>query len=145
MMGPDQKVTSSPYSWLESSFLYQYSRDALSSYEYQDYKDKVNIKVRLKEQNNLPAIAIGINDLAGTGFIVQNTSGSYEIGDLDFHFGLGWGTLNGLEDFQNPLTFLDKRFENRPDGYADQGGQFQPSGTFQMNLSLHFWNKLCFE
>lgn len=132
---PDQKVTltSSPYSWLEASFFYTNIQGMpYPGYEYQDYKDKgFNIKVRLKEQNKLPAIAIGINDLAGTGFYSSEyIVGSYEMGDLDFHFGLGWGTLNGLEDFQNPLTFLDKRFENRPDGYADQGGQFQPSRYF---------------
>ena len=42
-------------------------------YEYQDYKDKgFNIKFLLKEQGRLPAIAVGINDIAGTDFTAQN-------------------------------------------------------------------------
>ena len=35
----------------------------------QDYKDKgFNFKLKIKEEGKLPAIAIGINDIAGTGF-----------------------------------------------------------------------------
>jgi len=40
----------------------------------QDYKDKgFNFKFRLKEEGLWPAIAVGINDIAGTGLIAQNT------------------------------------------------------------------------
>ena len=38
-------------------------------FEYQDYKDKgFNLKVRIKQEGQLPAIAIGLNDFAGTGY-----------------------------------------------------------------------------
>ena len=63
---PDQKVTltSSPYSWLEASFFYTNVQGLpYPGYEYQDYKDKgFNVKFRLKEEGDLPAIAIGLND-----------------------------------------------------------------------------------
>ena len=73
---PDQKLTltSSPYSWLEASFFYTniqnkpYCENQLDSVCRQDYKDKgFNFKFRLKEEGIFPAIAIGINDIAGTG------------------------------------------------------------------------------
>ena len=68
---PDQKITlsSNPYDWLEASLFYtNIQGKPYPGYEYQDYKDKgFNLKLRIKEEGVLPAIAVGINDLAGTG------------------------------------------------------------------------------
>ena len=69
---PDQKITltSSPYDWLEASFFYTniQGKPYPGSGFNQDYKDKgFNFKIRLKEEGLLPAVAIGINDIAGTG------------------------------------------------------------------------------
>ena len=107
---PDQKITftSSPYSWLEASFFYmniQYSPWAGS--QSSDYKDKgFNFKVRLKKEGILPAVAIGVNDLAGTGYYgSEYIVASYGLDNIDFHFGLGWGNLNGSDyNFKNPLS-----------------------------------------
>jgi len=139
---PDQKITltSSPYNWLEASFFYtniqgvRYCRgtnDGLGC--DQDYKDKgFNFKFRIKEEGVLPAIAIGINDIAGTGFYSSEyIVGSYGINNLDFHFGLSWGSLNGSRhSFKNPLGFLSEQFYNRPTQFEDSGGQFQASRYF---------------
>ena len=59
----------------------------------QGYKDKgFNFKIRLKDEGIFPAIAIGINDIAGTGFYSSEyIVGSYGINNIDLHFGLGWG------------------------------------------------------
>ena len=141
---PDQKITltSSPFDWLEASFFYTNIQGLpYPGYEYQDYKDKgFNAKIRLKEQGKLPAIAIGVNDLAGTGFYSSEfVVGSYELNELDFHLGLGWGTLNGKDDFKNPLSLLSERFENRPIEFEDKGGQFQPSRYFSdKNVSVFY-------
>ena len=130
---PDQKITmtSSPYDWLEASFFYTNIQGRpYPGYEsFQDYKDKgFNFKIRIKEEGILPAVAIGINDLAGTGlYSSEYIVGSYGLNNIDFHFGLGWGTLNGKEDFKNPLRYLSKKFGERPTEFADEGGQFQPS------------------
>lgn len=132
---PDQKVTltSSPFDWLEASFFYTNIQGLpYPGYEYQDYKDKgFNAKVRIKEQGIFPALAVGVNDLAGTGFYSSEfIVGSYELNEVDFHFGIGWGTLNGKNDFKNPLSLIDERFEKRPTEFEDKGGQFQPSRYF---------------
>ena len=49
------------------------------------------------------------------------------------HLGFGWGTLNGTNDINNPLGVIDNRFKNRPEDFADLGGQFQPSRYFSDN------------
>lgn len=131
---PDQKITltSSPYDWLEASFFYTNIQGRPYGNGFnQDYKDKgFNFKVRLKEEGALPALSIGINDIAGTGYYSSEyIVGTYGIGNLDINFGLGWGGLNGTKDFKNPLIYIDDRFRNRGDAYG-QGGQFVPSRYF---------------
>ena len=133
---PPQKITltSNPYDWLEASFFYTNIQDKpYPGYEYQDYKDKgFNFKLRIKEEGDFPALAIGINDIAGTGFFSSEyIVSSYGIGNFDFHYGLGWGTLNGSKSsFKNPLSYIYDGFKNRPTEYEDMGGQFQPSRYF---------------
>ena len=138
---PDQKITMSsfPFNWLEASFFYTNIQDKpYCIYDFdpvcnQDYKDKgFNFKVRLKEEGVFPAIAIGINDIAGTGFYSSEyIVGSYGINKTDFHFGLGWGQLNGAkENFRNPLGKINNNFYERPENLEDSGGQFQPSRYF---------------
>ena len=58
-----------------------------------------NFKIRLKEEGLLPAIAVGLNDIGGTGlYSSEYIVGSYGINKLDMHFGLGWGaTLLGAQ------------------------------------------------
>ena len=138
---PDQKITmtSYPFDWLEASFFYANIQDKpYCSFDFdpvcnQDYKDKgFNFKVRLKEEGIWPAVAIGINDIAGTGlYSSEYIVGSYGVNKTDFHFGLGWGNLNGSgRNFRNPLGKLDESFFDRPTDNKDLGGQFQPSRYF---------------
>ena len=138
---PDQKITmtSFPYNWMEASFFYTniqgklYCGQSFDSICQQDYKDKgFNFKFRLKEEGLWPAIAVGINDIAGTGhYSSEYIAGSYGINRTDFHFGIGWGALNGSdESFKNPLGYLYDSFNSRPKETEDKGGQFQPSRYF---------------
>ena len=133
---PDQKITitSNPYDWLEASFFYTNIQGVpYPGFEYQDYKDKgFNFKLRIKEQGDLPAIAIGIMDIAGTGYYSSEyIVSSYGINNIDFHFGVGWGNLDGAKNnIKNPLGYIIDSFEKRPDGYTGAGGQFEPSRYF---------------
>ena len=147
---PDQKITmtSFPYDWMEASFFYTniqgkpYCGQSFDSVCQQDYKDKgFNLKFRLKEEGLWPAIAIGINDIAGTGFYSSEyIVGSYGINRTDFHFGVGWGTLNGSNDsFKNPLGYIYDGFNQRPSGIEDKGGQFQPSRYFSGKTASPFF------
>ncbi len=138
---PDQKVTltSNPYNWLEASFFYTninnvpYCRILSDPVCRQDYKDKgFNFKMRIKEEGLFPAIAVGINDIAGTGLYgSEYIVGSYGIKNLDFHFGLGWGTYNGSKDsFKNPLGYVYDGFNTRDESF-DSDYAFQGTGSFQ--------------
>ncbi len=133
---PDQKITltASPYNWLEASFFYtNIQNKPYPGFEHQDYKDKgFNFKIRIKEEGVLPAIAVGINDIAGTAlYSSEYIVASYGINNLDLHFGLGWGNLNGSKNkINNPLGYIADNFKERPTDYEDQGGQFQASRYF---------------
>ena len=133
---PDQKITltSSPYDWFEASLFYTNIQDKpYEGYEYQDYKDKgFNLKIRIKEEGILPALAIGINDIAGTGFYSSEyLVASYGLNKIDFHFGLGWGAYDGAKQkFKNPFINFNDSFAERPKGYDGEGGQFQSSRYF---------------
>ena len=66
--------------------------------------------------------------------------GSYGINNTDFHFGLGWGLLNGSKNsFKNPLGYLYDGFYDRPLTYADEGGQFQPRRYFSDKTTSPFF------
>jgi hypothetical protein len=147
---PDQKITmtSFPYDWMEASFFYTNIQDkSYCGLDYdpvcnQDYKDKgFNFKIRLKEEGIFPAIAIGINDIAGTGFYSSEyIVGSYGINNIDFHLGLSWGTLNGSKNsFKNPFGSVDSQFYDRPSETEDNGGQFQPSRYFSGEKASPFF------
>lgn len=157
---PDQKITmtSFPFDWMEASFFYTNIKDKPYCDELpdpvcsQDYKDKgFNIKLRLKEEGALPAIAIGINDIAGTGlYSSEYIVGSYGINRTDIHFGIGWGMMNGSNNsFKNPLGYIYDSFNERPDDV--ETGQFQAGRYFSgktvspfLGISHSFNEKILF-
>ena len=147
---PNQTVTLSanPFDWFEASFFYTNVTDRPYCYDFtsetclQDFKDKgFNFKVRLKEQGKLPAIAIGLNDFAGTGiYSSEYIVGSYGINRTDFHFGVGFGLLDGSDlSFKNPLTFISDKFNDRPTNTEGLGGSFQPSRYFSGETASPFF------
>ncbi len=144
---PDNKLTmtANPFNWLEASFFYTDIPDreqCRTNYENEEfcqgYKDKgFNLKIRLKQEGKLPAIAIGINDIAGTGLYgSEYIVASYGINKIDLSLGLGWGTLNGADKHvKNPFSYIDDSFNNRPDEkigyvYDNKGGNFQAGRYF---------------
>ena len=142
---PDQKVTltSNPYDWLEASFFYtNIQGKPYPGFEYQDFKDKgFNLKLRLKEEGLLPAVAIGFMDFAGTGYYASEyIVSSYGINNLDMHLGLGWGQLDGSKNnFKNPFTLLGDNFEYRPIGNRGIGGSFNYDKYFSGSTASPFF------
>ena len=147
---PNQTITlsSSPFNWLEASFFYTniqdrpYCYDFTSEFCLQDFKDKgFNVKARLKEQDVFPAVAIGLNDFAGTGlYSSEYIVGSYGINRTDFHFGIGFGLLDGSDlRFKNPFGYLSDEFYDRPDDFAEKGGSFQASRYFSGETASPFF------
>lgn len=132
---PDTRLnlTLYPYNWLEASLFYSnIDGKTYPGYEFQDYKDKgFNIKIKLVDEGRFPALAIGLNDFAGTGYysseyIVANK----QFGKIDYHVGAGWGNINGKKHLKNPLGYMHEQFLFRPTNLEDEGGQFQPRRYF---------------
>ena len=132
---PDPKIsfTLYPYDWLEASVYYMSIKGRPYGGGYdQDYKDKgINLKFKLKEEGSWPAIALGFNDIGGTGiYSSEYLVGSYGIGRLDLHLGLGWGVLSGGEFSQpNFLSNLDSRFSFR-NSQTGEGGKINADNFF---------------
>ena len=160
---PDKKITLSayPYDWLETSVFYsdigcdEY-KGSLKNFECaRSFKDKgFNIKLRIKEEGKFPALAIGLNDLAGTGFYSSEyIVASYGINNIDFHFGLGWGNLsNQRSKIKNPLIHVNSSFADRSESFKYKGGQPESSKYFAgmhtspfFGISYAFNDRLIFQ
>lgn len=135
-------VTASPFSWMEASYRYTEIKNEKygpSSYSgNQSLKDKgFDLKIRLvKEKNRVPAIAIGLIDIAGTGlFSSEYLVATKNIFDFDITLGLGWGVLGTQGGISKPLNFLDKGFETRNLDFG-QGGDFSYKSWFSGQASL---------
>ena len=131
---PDRKYsfTFSPTHWMEGGFYYSdiTSKSYGGGYQ-QSYKDKgFNVKLKLKEQGKFPALAIGLNDFAGTGiYSSEYIVSSYRYNNFDFTLGLGWGSLAGSATFTNPFSQISDNFRDRQTSFGE-GGDFNFSSYF---------------
>jgi len=142
---PDTKVTltASPYDWIEASLFYaNVDGKPYCPFDYdpiclQDYKDKgFNFKFRILEEGFWPAVAIGFNDISGTGlYSSEYIVASYGIDNTDFNFGLGWGKMSSRFTIKNPLGYIHDSFSYRPVervayNRTNKGGRFSPKSYF---------------
>ena len=125
-------IIGQPFDWFEASYQYTDVNNALYSLtpEFsgdQSYKDKgFDIKLRLlKETALLPAVAVGMRDLAGTNvFSAEYLVASKRFNNIDISLGMGWGTYanNGVK---NPIRYLGDNYLKRDvSGNETQGGEF---------------------
>jgi len=131
-----------PFDWMEAGFRYTnignrlYGPPELSG--DQQYKDKsIDVKFRLlNESAYVPALAIGLRDVAGTGlfsseFFVANK----RTGDFDWSLGMGWGYLGGRADIRNPLSRIFSSFDSRTRDVG-VGGKFGFGSYFRGPAAL---------
>jgi hypothetical protein len=123
--------------WLETSFRYSGLQHFDSNYPV--YWDRAfALKARLFQETNLtPAIAIGINDLVGTGIY----SGEYVVatknfGGVEASIGMGWGRMGSVNPFRNPLSLISRSFDNRATGFSGRGGEFSFGKYFHGPASI---------
>jgi len=132
---PDRKfiLTLSPFDWLDASVFYADITGEIYPGGFpQSYKDKgFNIKFRIKEEDSLPAIAMGANDIAGTGlFSSEYIVLSKSKGRFTVSAGIGWGKYNDGAIFTNPLGIIDNKFKSRNKGFSFEGGSFEYDNYF---------------
>ncbi len=114
--------------WLETTFRYTYSE----LYQDRSYAAKITL---LKESDFKPNIAVGIQDILGTGvwgseYIVA----SKKISDFDISLGLGWGRLANQKTIKNPLLNLSNSFLDRDRSDAvnsSTGGKLRSDSFFK--------------
>jgi hypothetical protein len=109
--------------WLETSFRYSGLQRFQSGYPV--YFDRsFAIKARLWDETDLfPAVALGINDVVGTGvYGGEYLVASKQFGDLDTSLGIGWGRMGSSGLFNNPLAELFPSFKTRV-SYRGVAGQ----------------------
>ena len=135
-------LTASPFSWLEATYRYTELKNQKygpASYSgNQTLKDKgFDIKALLrKESYLLPAISLGLRDIAGTGlFSSEYLVASKKIRDFDLSIGIGWGVLGSDGNFSNPLNSLDDGFKNRNNSFGE-GGSFSFKNWFSGDAAI---------
>ena len=106
--------STSPFPWLEATYRYTEIKNRLygpAAYSgNQTWKDKgFDLKFRVLEESfRMPAVALGLRDLAGTGgFSSEYIVATKSLGNLDLTTGLGWGLLALDGGISNPFGFLD--------------------------------------
>ncbi|MFC2970595.1 YjbH domain-containing protein [Acidimangrovimonas pyrenivorans] len=86
----------------------------------------------LDETRYRPAMAVGLNDIVGTGIY----SGEYVVATktvtprLRATAGIGWGRLGSFGSFSNPLGALSSHFKTRQAPNIGKGGTFHPGSWF---------------
>jgi hypothetical protein len=111
--------------WLEGSF--RYSGIQHFDPTYSVYWDRsFGMKLRLwNESRYLPTLAVGINDIVGTGlYSGEYIVASKQFGPFDATVGMGWGRLGTANTIRNPLAQLSRSFEFRPSLTTPGGTNF---------------------
>ena len=119
------------FPWLEAAFRYSrindYFRDTPGATRADLLDRSFSLKLRVFDETEyLPAVAIGFQDIVGTGIYGgEYVVASKAFGDFDFTLGLGWGRLGSNGMFRNPFSYIDDRFDTRPTFTPgdDQGGK----------------------
>ena len=113
--------------WLDATLRYVQD-SSVTLFTGKDNVDKgVDLRFRLLEETEvLPAVALGLRDLAGTGlFNGEFLVASKHLGDFDFTAGLGWGNLGERDRLKNPFCTAADHFCTRPKTTSGKGGQIE--------------------
>jgi len=136
-------LTVSPFNWMEASYFYYRPSDLRweSNNKRGHYLDKgFNVKFIYRTKNkNMPNIAFGLDDFAGTGFFTREYIViTDKFKNSKFTFGMGWGKYVNKNSFDNPLSNLNSSFSSRPsrsDNYK-MGGSLSYDKWFRGDISL---------
>ncbi len=128
------------FPWLEAVLRYselEYASYFGGSYRGpgdQTFKDKaIDVKFKIfEESDRMPALAIGLIDLGGTGvFSSEYVVANKNVGNFDFSLGIGWGRLGTRDSIKNPFSLISKSFEFRQGSMSGRGGQLEFDDWFR--------------
>jgi len=136
-------LTVSPFNWMEASYFYYRPSDLIweGNNKRGHYLDKgFNVKfIYRPKNNNIPNIAVGLDDFAGTGFFTREyVVATNQLNKTKYSLGLGWGKYVNKNSFENPLSQLYSSFSSRPlisDNF-NRGGSFSYDQWFRGDVSI---------
>jgi hypothetical protein len=108
--------------WLQASF--RYSGLQHFQADYPVYYDRAfGVKARLwNEDEILPAMAIGVDDIVGTGvYSGEYVVASKRFGAVDVSLGMGWGRHAETGLLRNPLSVVFHSFDDRESFFGHPG------------------------
>jgi len=100
--------------WLETTFRYARVDRYFTNHDL--YDRSLSFKIRLLEESDyLPEVAVGVQDIIGTGaYGAEYLVASKQFGDFDFTGGIGWRRFGGLATFKNPFSYIIPSFGSVP-------------------------------
>lgn len=136
-------LTATPFENFEATYRYvEFKNKKYGPAFYsgnQSFKDKAfDIKIGLiKETDMIPAIAVGLRDIGGTGLLSSEyLVFSKKVGNFDLTSGFGWGLLGSTNDLSNPLSAISESFKTRARGDSSLGGEFSVDQWFSGKTSF---------
>ena len=135
-------MTVSPFDWLEASYFYYRPRDLRwldgDGKEGHDLDKGFNVKVSYKPNwDFIPRLALGIDDLAGTGYFAREYFVStFDFNHLKFSIGAGWGKYDKGNGISNPLGIFSDHFESRSVSGESYGGTLNAKEWFTGDASI---------
>ncbi|MCK8787817.1 YjbH domain-containing protein [Roseomonas sp. NAR14] len=99
----------------------------------------LDLKLRLlRESDWLPALAVGMQDVIGTGIYGgEYVVASKRFGAFDLSLGWGWGRLGSAGDVRNPLGLASAWFDTRP-RLVGEGGTLNTFPYFRGRATAPF-------
>ena len=136
-------ITATPFKNLEATYRYVEIKNRKYGPAYysgnQSFKDKAfDLKIGLTDEGSfMPAIAVGLRDIAGTALLQSEyLVFSKKYGNFDITTGLGWGLLGSAANVRNPLNSISDSFKSRKGKNNSLGGELSIDAWFSGNTSL---------
>ena len=124
---------------MEASYFYYRPSDLIwiDGIKGHDLDKGFNVKFIHRIDKSL-SFALGLDDLAGTGYFSKEYFVSKKkYNNLSLSVGIGWGKFNGVNDFDNPISYIFDEFEIRPrDDLIGFGGTPSTSKWFKGDVSI---------
>ena len=95
----------------------------------------------------MASFAIGINDIAGTGFYSSEyIVASYGINRTDFHFGIGWGALDNQKRISiiHLVIFMMDSIKDQLTILKIKEANFNLKDIFLENCFTILWHITCY-
>lgn len=123
-------IIASPFDWIEVSFFYHRPRD--SKYiKVGNYLDK-GFNLKLTKQFSNTSIAIGVDDIAGTGKFTKEYVVSTFYGErFNLTLGIGTGLFSSDKPYDNPIPGLEDRPANLFKPEINKGGEVDFNRMFK--------------